>query len=225
MDEAMQGKANHEYLAAIMDLPFDDLAEEDREEEDEEEEEELEWWPVGGDVFGIPNPALLPLQNVDNDLLPLADKNPEPSQDKKRPISPKPTERVAKQAKSAIPPEKLEKYKEYVEAKPVGTQRLSVSDEAHKWMETRLQNWQQENDKGKYERPTSKEWYLDARVACIDAQHITKSHSEDVVKSYLKAYVFKLKKNDDMKEEQGTGRDEKKKEGNQSAGSSQKKED
>ena len=68
-----------------------------------------------------------------------------------------------------------------------GTSRVRPNPMAHEGMLEQLTEWQQQNGKADYERPTDKEWNMDARVECIKAGHITKYSCPDVVRSHLHA--------------------------------------
>ena len=82
---------------------------------------------------------------------------------------------------------------------PGYTKRNKVADVAHAWMVDKLQKWQALENKKEYERPNDKNWYLDARIECIKAGFLTRDHSEDVVRSYLKSYVHNLLKKPEYK--------------------------
>ena len=64
-------------------------------------------------------------------------------------------------------------------------------------MEIKLFEWQLANTKGPYELPSDGDWYLAARMECIQSDLITKQHSNDVVKSYLKSFVRRFKNKED----------------------------
>ena len=59
-------------------------------------------------------------------------------------------------------------------------------------MEEKLKRWQAESGKGESALPSDTEWFRDARAECIQAKLLTKEHSMDVARSYLKSYVKHL---------------------------------
>ncbi len=63
-------------------------------------------------------------------------------------------------------------------------------------MEEKLLEWQAETNAGsKFSLPYGNEWYYDMRVEAIKQGLLTKLHSQDVVKSYLKgSYIPKIRK-------------------------------
>ena len=75
-----------------------------------------------------------------------------------------------------------------------GSSRSRVDQQAHEWMEAELRSWQASEGKGDAELPYGNDWFLLKRVACIKANLVTRTHSDDVVKSYLKSYVKRVKK-------------------------------
>tara|TARA_B110001469_G_scaffold68485_1_gene65210 strand:+ start:900 stop:1928 length:1029 start_codon:yes stop_codon:yes gene_type:complete len=97
--------------------------------------------------------------------------------------------------KEEISEEKWKLYAQFILPKDEGTpKRLKVDKTAHEFMHSLLKTWQQKNRAELHELPTSSEWYLDARVESIKTGLLTKQHSVDVVRSYLKHYVNAQKK-------------------------------
>ena len=94
----------------------------------------------------------------------------------------------------SIPFDKLKLYNEYTMPKASLSRRMKVSPQAHAYMVERVKEWQHENCMGQTDRPVLNEWYLDVRVDAIQAGILTKDHSSDVVKSYLKSWVCLAKK-------------------------------
>ena len=96
-----------------------------------------------------------------------------------------------KTRKDKIPEGKRKLYEEFTLPRDEGyPRRLKVDDSAHEFMQSLLNAWQRNNRTESDTLPTSSEWYLDARVECIKAGLLTKKHSPDVVKSYLKHFIY-----------------------------------
>ena len=90
----------------------------------------------------------------------------------------------------AISAEKQKLYDEYT-VRSVSSRMWPASIAAHDWMDEKLKEWQAKNKKHQHDMPFLNEWFLDARVECIHAGFITKEHSRDVVRSYIKSYLKK----------------------------------
>ena len=154
-------------------------AAETEEEDDVEEsdEEELAWWEVGGDFFGVVNPNLAPIAAPEAATAePLLDAPSAPSHAKRAAEGvlvvdeAEPADDVAvegepckkkhkKQKHRKIPAEKLALYESFTAPRAAGSsKRLPVSPEAHLWMVTRLQSWQQAEGQEPWELPAHKEW-------------------------------------------------------------------
>ena len=87
-----------------------------------------------------------------------------------------------------IPKEKRKVYEQYKE-EICTTKRMKVDPQAHKWMVDTLIEWQAKSGKKEMDLPFPNEWYLDKRVEAIQKGLLTKAHSDDVVRSHLRAYV------------------------------------
>ena len=152
---------------------------------DDEDDSALVWWE-NAEKFGVPNPQLY-------QIIPLPDCSPfgeapalmDESMSVQIPV---------KTRKNSISSDKLKLYDQYTMPKGSLSRRMKVSPEAHAYMVERVKEWQQENCMGQTDRPVLNEWYLDVRVDAIQAGFLTKHHSPDVVKSYLKSWVFLSKK-------------------------------
>jgi hypothetical protein len=183
----------------------DDSGDSDVEDVDSEEEDmhNLEWWPHG-EVFGIYKLGEYPhaIEDVHNDTMPICDaedvgavdlsleSQTTSSSSQSIAICNEDRSKSSGASRTRITKEKAALYAGYVD-KSNSNKRMKVDSAAHRWMEARLQRWQAENGLPEHEWPTKKEWYLDARVDAIDAQVLTRQHSEDVVRSYLKHYCTK----------------------------------
>lgn len=86
-------------------------------------------------------------------------------------------------------------YAEYTIKKDIGDKtRYSVSANAHEFMINELCKWQVAHGLDILAVPVHNEWYLDIRVEMIKAGLLSKAHSQDVVRSYLKGpYLKNLK--------------------------------
>ena len=72
--------------------------------------------------------------------------------------------------------------------------RMFVGPSAHEWMERELRNWQIEVGASQLVCPRGNEWYRWKRVELIKIILLSRSHSDDVVKSYIKSYIRKLER-------------------------------
>ena len=73
----------------------------------------------------------------------------------------------------------------------VGNQRSRVAPEAHELMISKLTQWQKANDANSLERPHFNAWYLNLRITLIKRGLLTKQHSLDVCRSFIKSFIAK----------------------------------
>ena len=69
--------------------------------------------------------------------------------------------------------------------------RMKVAQAAHAFMREALQEWQSAEGKSASDKPYGNEWYHALRTRMIKADLITKDHSKDVCRSYLKSWLKK----------------------------------
>jgi hypothetical protein len=100
-----------------------------------------------------------------------------------------------KRQKERIPEEKRMIYEQFTLPKDEhAPRRLKVDETTHAFMQGLLKVWQEDNGAEPHALPKSSEWYLDARVECIKGGFLSKFHSSDVVRSYLKHYIYEDKR-------------------------------
>ena len=81
--------------------------------------------------------------------------------------------------------EKL-RYASFEEILP-SNRRAKVSDKAHEWMENEFRIWREMNGLEQTdELPYGNIWYWEKRIDGIQSGYLTKAHSRDVVRSWLK---------------------------------------
>ena len=83
------------------------------------------------------------------------------------------------------------------DANNLGLVRTRVSSEAHEWMRAQLRSLQASEGMSPTDLPYGNEWFHLQRVEAIKQDLLTRTHSTDVVKSYLKSYIRGLKKEGD----------------------------
>ena len=87
---------------------------------------------------------------------------------------------------------KQELYKTFApQAKSVMGHRMGVTPEGHDFMKERLKEWQTFHKRSMKERPYANEWYWDLRILMIQKELLSRDHSLDVCRSYLKNWCEK----------------------------------
>ena len=191
-----------EYLAEVKETA-DDMP-----DSDDEEEEELPRW-AHGHIFGVLDGAV-PLADghVDDDAM--AGKTPAPvdppqcetpeTNTCEHDVAADPIPKKKRKTETMVTAEKQRSYDEFAPPPSDGVRRCSVSPIAHEWMEVQFRTWQRKHNKGHLDLPANTTWYWDQRIECIQQGHITTLHSLDVVRSWLKAYVAKLRQQEPVQE-------------------------
>ena len=192
----------------------------DKETEDDEAEDEdpLEWWDAAGDFFGITRPDdFVPLGDADAvfeavdhvdtkesgracDVVSESGRVGSDTHARRKrqraTLEEEASQTHSCQQQHAADTAALAKeLREY--ACPIagisGT-RNRVDTAAHQWMLEQLKAWQHAHGVGHAERPTAKEWYLHKRVEAIKSGLLSQLHSDDVVRSFIRNHIGKMKR-------------------------------
>jgi hypothetical protein len=78
---------------------------------------------------------------------------------------------------------------EYAYVKSVGGRRTKVDPCAHEYMRSAVREWQTRASKTANDKPYANEWYWDLRIELIKKGMLSRNHSQDVCRSYIKKWV------------------------------------